>query len=314
MKSSAPLALSSAPQSPICVLIASAAKAVQAQLTASFARVSSSRSPAVSTATCDERRWLLGPWQHSAGRADAARVGAAAGRGRRGGETVQSEHRVQMARQGGALARRGSTRLADVAHGELESLLRAVAKREVMHRDQDVGIVRDALHVLGRAVEAAVHAALRQSAQLRPQLLAAAVGLRLMQAVLEEEAEDAPWDEQQSAEHERAGRVAQRAQQRVPHTLRAVAGRQCLRRREVPPRLGTLVGCEVGEELGSEGTTRRGVGGSSGGGDAGRATGRTGGWRGGNVGGDRKRPQGRGGGAEQAAPRPQRRRRNRGAG
>eukprot|EP00327_Prymnesium_parvum_P027504 CAMPEP_0195588006 /NCGR_PEP_ID=MMETSP0814-20130614/31925_1 /TAXON_ID=97485 /ORGANISM="Prymnesium parvum, Strain Texoma1" /LENGTH=45 /DNA_ID= /DNA_START= /DNA_END= /DNA_ORIENTATION= len=43
MKISAPLALSNAPQSPICVLIASAAKAVHTQLIATFASESSSR-------------------------------------------------------------------------------------------------------------------------------------------------------------------------------------------------------------------------------------------------------------------------------
>ena len=86
--SSAPLALSSAPQSPICVLIASPAKAVQAQLTASFARVSSNRSPAVSTATCHEAAMARerGAAAPRAGARDGKSwaTGSASGGGRKG--------------------------------------------------------------------------------------------------------------------------------------------------------------------------------------------------------------------------------------
>jgi hypothetical protein len=62
-----------------------------------------------------------------------------------------------------------------------------------------------AINVLGRAVEAAEEAAVGDATKLR---LAASVRLRLVQAVLEEEAEDAPGDDEQCAQRERARRVA----------------------------------------------------------------------------------------------------------
>ena len=77
-----------------------------------------------------------------------------------------------------------------------------------MHGDIYVSIVRDVLQVLGGAVEAAAEAALCDAPQLG---LAAAVGLRLVQAVLKEETEDPPGDDEEGTDREGACRVAQRA-------------------------------------------------------------------------------------------------------
>ena len=65
-----------------------------------------------------------------------------------------------------------------------------------MQRDVDVRVVADVLQRPRPPVEAAAQAAVRDAAQLG---LVAAVGLRDVQAVLEEEAEDAARDDEQCA-------------------------------------------------------------------------------------------------------------------
>ena len=95
--------------------------------------------------------------------------------------------------------------LADIGHRQLEGDARAVAEGDVVDGDEHVGVVREVLQQPRRAVEAAAQAAVGHAAQLG---LALAVCLRLVEAVLEEEAERAARHHEQRAQCKRARRVA----------------------------------------------------------------------------------------------------------
>mmetsp|Transcript_9880 Transcript_9880/g.24456 ORF Transcript_9880/g.24456 Transcript_9880/m.24456 type:complete len:283 (+) Transcript_9880:431-1279(+) len=150
-----------------------------------------------------------------------------------GGAHAADRHLCEREQQ--PLSRGEHRHLPHVAHGELKGLPRALAEGGVVHRDEDVRVVRDGVHVARGAVEAAVRAALGEAAQVGREARVA-VGLREVEAVLEEEAEDAAGDEQQRAQRERAGGVAQRADDRVAHDVGAAVGRERLGGGEVPPR------------------------------------------------------------------------------
>ena len=141
----------------------------------------------------------------------------------------------------------GGTHPANVAHGELEGLLRALAEGEVVHADVNVRVVRDELEIARGAVEAAAQAALGDPAQLG---LALPIRLRLVEAVLKEKAEDAPRDDQERSDDERARREAQRAPERAEERYGRTVGPARGGRAHLPR--GTTGGEEGGARVGRQ--------------------------------------------------------------